>query len=274
MKYSAVILSLPSFPLKLFRESVQQLSTTSLGDRLNCNLNFITSLPTAHFNHTIILSHSFLKGQKSLQHQKLATKVLVLLPIIVKSTNLGITRVVFWGSNPCHQGNQKKWMEREVKSVPKVQIYWGKKLNFVESRSVKSAIWIGGVKSLKVLESKFKTPLLEQSDPTFSIHSLPPVTFHPKISFKKSRVYSLYMSTFLSTKTFCSPSCFHKPSHLHLHFSHFTIPEKSLGRAVFFPLVYPTVRRPKRHPWPHPPGHSPSFKVSKQQRGALSCWTP
>ena len=50
------------------------------------------------------------------------------------------------------------------------------------------------------------------------------------------------MSTFVSTKTFCSPSCFNKPSHLHLHFSHFTIPppkKKAWGALCYFSLGLP-----------------------------------
>ena len=107
-KYEAVILSLPSFsPKKFFKKSFQQLSTTPLGDQLHCNLHFTTSLPH-YLQPTSTTSLScllpFLKDNfKSLQHpkKKLATKALVLLPIIVKRTNLGICKVLvfFWGGD-------------------------------------------------------------------------------------------------------------------------------------------------------------------------------
>ena len=108
-----------------------------------------------------------------------------------------------------------------------------------------------GVFETQKIRSTNTQSFLEQSNPTSSIHSLPPVTTHPKFSFKKSRSLQP-ISVYFCVTTFCS--IFHKLSHP--FFSHKVIQTFTLG--------YPTVRRPKRHPWPHlPVTQLQGFKAEK-----------
>lgn len=125
-KYEAVILSLPSFRPKFFKKSFQQLSTTPLGDQLHCNLHdLITYSPLQlHYLVSFLFWRTILSPfntQKKTRNQGAGL-----------AANHGEEDQPWNLQGPCFfwrgikiptiKWNGKNWKEREVKSVPKVQI--------------------------------------------------------------------------------------------------------------------------------------------------------